>query len=63
MVSLPKKAIEDVCKVAINQAPFLKNKKKANDEEKALFNNMFEIYLRADYEDVYMFRDEELELV
>jgi hypothetical protein len=58
IVAVPKKAIEDVSKIKINKAAFMK-KKKLKEQEKVLFNYMFEVYLREDYEDVYRFRDEE----
>lgn len=59
VVSLPKKAIEDVCKIHVSKIPFLSKRKHFNEKEKNLFDNMFEIYLRDDYEDVFMFREEE----
>jgi hypothetical protein len=59
IVAFPKKAIEDVCKIKIHKAAFLK-KKHINESETALFSNMFEVYLREDYEDVYIYRDEEI---
>ncbi len=63
IVSLPKKAIEDVCKIHISKLPFLAKRKHFNEKETALFGHMFEIYLREDYEDVFMFREEENKLV
>ena len=35
----------------------------ANDEEEALRNYMFEIELNEDYEDLYSYRDEEMNLM
>jgi hypothetical protein len=59
IVAFPKKAIEDVCKVDVNCKAFMERKHYDKTEEN-LFNNMFEIYLREDYEDIYKFRDEEI---
>lgn len=58
IVAFPKRAIEDICKVEINKEAFLQ-RKDPSKEEIALFDHMFEIYLREDYEDVYKYRDEE----
>lgn len=54
-------AIEDVCKIKIKKEPFL-CKKDMSEEEKKLFDHMFEVYLRDDYEDLYAFRDEEVKV-
>lgn len=59
IVSIPNAAIEDVCKVTIKKEPFL-CKRDMDETEKKLFDHMFEIYLKEDYEDVYIFRDEEV---
>ncbi len=58
IVSFPKRAIEDVSKIKINSKAFLK-KKNSKPIEKELFKNMFEVFLREDYEEIYLFRDEE----
>ena len=52
------KAVEDVIRVNVNTEAFLK-KKNVKEIEKTLFNYMFEVYLREDYEDIFNFRDEE----
>lgn len=52
IVAFPKSAIEDVCSIKINKEAYLK-RKHFKEEELALFNHMFEVYLREDYEDVY----------
>lgn len=52
IVSFPKRAIEDVCEISINQEAFLL-RKNPKERERALFNNLFEVHLRADYEDIY----------
>jgi hypothetical protein len=58
VVAFPKRAIEDVCKVRIKKDAFL-TKKNLDEKETNLFNFMFEVYLREDYEDIYKYRDEE----
>ena len=58
IVAFPKKAIEDVCKIELKKDAFLV-RKHPKEAEKALFNYMFEVYLREDYEDLFMYRDEE----
>ena len=55
-MSFPKRAIEDVCKIEVNKEPFFA-RKHYKEEEKVLFDYLFEIYLREDYEDIYKFRD------
>ena len=62
IVSIPNGAIEDVCKIKIKKDPFL-CKKDMDENEKKLFDHMFEIYLREDYEDVFVYRDEEAKVV
>ena len=52
IVAFPKKAVEDICKIKINKEAFL-HKKNISEEEIALFDHMFEIYLREDYEDIF----------
>jgi hypothetical protein len=52
------RAVEEVSKVNVNTEAFLR-KKNVKDLEKTLFNYMFEVYLRDDYEDIFNFRDEE----
>ena len=58
IVAVPKLAIEDVSKIRVNKINFMA-KKHIKEKEKVLFNYMFEVFLREDYEDVYRFRDEE----
>ena len=60
-MSIPNAAIEDVCKIKIKKEPFL-CKKDMSENEKRLFDHMFEVYLRDDYEEVYQFRDEEIKV-
>lgn len=55
---MPKRAIEDICKIDIQKDAFL-TRAHIKDNEQALFSHMFEIYLREDYEDLYYFREEE----
>lgn len=52
VVSFPKRAIEDVSKIKINSKAFMK-KKNIIPIEKELFKNMFEVFLREDYEEIY----------
>jgi len=42
----------------VNTDTFLR-KKNVKDLERTLFNYMFEVYLREDYEDIFNFRDVE----
>jgi len=59
IVSIPKGAIEDICKIDIHKEGFM-TRKHMPESERNLFNYMFEIYLREDYEDLYKYRDQEL---
>lgn len=59
LVAFPKRAIEDVSKIHFKNKNEFLSRKNAKPNEAELFNYMFEVYLREDYEDIYMYRDEE----
>ncbi|CDW87864.1 UNKNOWN [Stylonychia lemnae] len=59
IVSIPIRAIEDVSRIEVNTEAFFR-KRNVKEIERTLFQYMFEVYLRDDYEDIFNFRDEEV---
>eukprot|EP00347_Sterkiella_histriomuscorum_P022149 403331507 len=57
IVSFPKQAIEDVCITQVNADEFMK-RRNVKELEKTLFKYMFEVYLREDYEDICLYREQ-----
>jgi hypothetical protein len=45
IVAFPKRAIEDVCKIDVLKEAFFHRKHQV-EEERALFDHMFEVFLR-----------------
>jgi hypothetical protein len=65
LVSIPKPAIASIKKLKLNKELFLPKDQFSEKYkfESKLFDHLFEIELKECYEDLFRFRDEEIELV
>ena len=58
-MQLPKSNIKSVCPISINYEDFLRGRNPKKELERTLFNYLFEVNLKEDYEDICLYREVE----